>query len=196
MELDVVLVVGGLAPAAGDLACKALVVVGGVAARREERVELTRELQRVTAFQLDGAAPAVELRADVDQRATGEIDALVDVLANEVVERRPAQQRADDAGVGDGYLERTGDVVAERRERAVPQAQRGVEVELAGEVSRERARRLELPLRLAALVLTHGRPAPRVADRSRAGSHTSPPLSRGAIDGARPPHPSSRPVGV
>ena len=148
VELDVVLVVGGLALAAGDLALKALIVVDVVAARGEERVELPGELQRVATLQLHRAAALVELRAEVDQRAAGKVDALVDVVADEVVERRPAQQRADDAGVGDADLERAGDVLAERRQRAVPQAQRGVEIELAGEFARQAARRLELPRRL------------------------------------------------
>ena len=140
VELDVVLVVGGLAFAAGDLSLKALIVVDVVAAGGKERVELPGELQRVATLEFDGAAALIELRAEIDQRAAGKVDALVDIVADEVIERRPAQQRADDAGVGDADLERARDVLAERRQRAVPQAQRSVEIELAGEFAGESAR--------------------------------------------------------
>ena len=101
VELDVVLVVGDLALASDDVAGKALILAGGIAAREQERRQLAREPQRLAALELHRAPAAVELGAEIDQRAAGEVDPLGHVVADEVVERRPAQQRADHAGVGD-----------------------------------------------------------------------------------------------
>ena len=112
-------------------------------ARQQEGRQLGGDREGFAPLELDRAARAAELGAEIDQRPAREIDALVDVMANEIVERRPAQQRADHAGVGDRNFEGTGDIGAERGARAVPQPERRVEVELPSKPVSELPHRLE-----------------------------------------------------
>src|SRR5919106_6579358 len=113
--------------------------------RQEERHQRGEELCLVNALQGHASAIALQLRAEVDQRPAGEIDALVHVVPDEVVERRPPEKRTDNPGARDRNGEWTLHTTAEWQDGPIPQLDRSVEVEFGRQQVYETPGGLKLP---------------------------------------------------
>ena len=153
VERDELLVVAVAPTFAGDLALELALRRYGRARHEQERGQILGEPELAQAVELDAAAAAVELAAEVEQRAAREIDAPGDVELDEAVDGRPPQQRGDDAGVGDLEHERPLRVGAERVPAAVPQLDVGVQIELGPDVAGQPDCTLQEAL---VLLLVHG----------------------------------------
>ncbi len=109
-------------------------------------------------------AAAIDLPAEVDDRATRQVDPLFDVIADQVVERRLAQQPADHARTCDLQRQRSRCRRSQRQAAAVPKLHVRIEAQFLRQLGNECAGRRQLLVGRLCHSLT--RP-PSVSGRSR-----------------------------
>jgi hypothetical protein len=104
VKLDVVLVVGPLSAIADDVPVKAALIAWGLSGDEQKRRQTVQNLEQVPASDLGRFTPVVDLTAQVDERATRQVDALVDIVADDRIEVGTPQRRRDDTWIADDDL--------------------------------------------------------------------------------------------